>query len=68
MPGTAHNIIDLKGLGLVGDQINCHYTDDAMRDPKRQGETRDIRWSGATNYILQFINLGYHYTNSALMG
>ncbi len=43
MPGPAHNIIDLSSLGLVGAQINCHYMDDTMHDPKHQGETRDIR-------------------------
>ncbi len=43
MPGPANNIIDLKSLGLINAQINCHYMDNAMHDPKHQGETRDLR-------------------------
>lgn len=43
MPGPAHDVIDLRGLGLVGAQINCHYMDDTMHDPRHQGETRDTR-------------------------
>lgn len=43
MPGPANDVIHLKSLDLVGAQINCHYMDDAMHDPKHQGETRDIR-------------------------
>ncbi len=43
MPSPAHNIIDLNSLSLIGAQINCHYMDDAMHDPKHQGETRDMR-------------------------
>ncbi|MGA2737240.1 MAG: dipeptidase PepE [Bryobacteraceae bacterium] len=43
MPGAAHDVIDLKALGLIGAQLNCHYMNDAMHDPKHQGETRDTR-------------------------
>ena len=43
MPGPANNIIHLESLGLVNAQINCHYMDDTMHDPKHQGETRDLR-------------------------
>lgn len=43
MPCPAHDVIDLKALGLIGAQLNCHYMDDAMHDPKHQGETRDTR-------------------------
>jgi len=43
MPGPAHDVIDLKALGLIGAQLNCHYMDDSMHDPKHQGETRDTR-------------------------
>jgi dipeptidase E len=43
MPGPAHDVIDLKALGLIGAQLNCHYMDNAMHDPKHQGETRDTR-------------------------
>ena len=43
MPGPTNDIIDLKSLGLIGAQINCHYMDDSMHDPKHQGETRDTR-------------------------
>lgn len=43
MPGPANDIIDLKSLGLINAQINCHYMDNAMHDPKHQGETRDLR-------------------------
>ena len=43
MPGPANDVIDLKSLNLIGAQINCHYMDNAMHDPKHQGETRDLR-------------------------
>ena len=43
MPGPAHDVIDLKALGLLGAQINCHYMDNGMHDPQHQGETRDTR-------------------------
>jgi len=43
MPGPAHEVIDLKALGLLGAQINCHYMDHGMHDPQHQGETRDTR-------------------------
>ena len=43
MPGPANDIIDLKSLGLMSAQINCHYMDNTMHDPKHQGETRDVR-------------------------
>jgi dipeptidase E len=43
MPGPAHDVIDLRALGLIRPQINCHYMDDGMHDPRHQGETRDTR-------------------------
>ena len=43
MPGPAANEIDLKSMGLISVHINCHYMDNAMHDPKHQGETRDTR-------------------------
>lgn len=43
MPAPAHDVIDLRALGLIGAQLNCHYMDNAMHDPKHQGETRDTR-------------------------
>lgn len=43
MPGPAHNTINLNALGLIGAQLNCHYMDNSMHDPKHQGETRDTR-------------------------
>jgi dipeptidase E len=43
MPGPVHEVIDLKALGLLGAQINCHYMDNGMHDPQHQGETRDTR-------------------------
>ena len=43
MPGPAHDVIDLNALGLIGAQLNCHYMDNGMHDPKHQGETRDTR-------------------------
>lgn len=43
MPGPANDVIDLRSLGLVNVQINCHYLDNSMHDPKHQGETRDGR-------------------------
>jgi dipeptidase E len=43
MPCPAHHVIDLNALGLIRAQLNCHYMDDAMHDPKHQGETRDTR-------------------------
>ncbi len=43
MPGAAHDVMDLRSLGLIGAQINAHYMDNAMHDPKHQGETRDTR-------------------------
>jgi dipeptidase E len=43
MPGPANDVIDLKALGVIGAQINCHYMDNGMHDPKHQGETRDTR-------------------------
>jgi dipeptidase E len=43
MPCPAHDVIDLKALSLIGAQLNCHYMDDKMQDPKHQGETRDTR-------------------------
>jgi dipeptidase E len=43
MPGPAHDVIDLNALGLIGAQLNCHYMDTGMHDPKHQGETRDTR-------------------------
>lgn len=43
MPGPTNDVIDLKALGVVGAQINCHYMDNGMHDPKHQGETRDTR-------------------------
>jgi len=43
MPGPAADVIDLRSLGLIGAQINCHYMDNGMHDPKHQGETRDVR-------------------------
>lgn len=43
MPCAAHEVVNLRALGLVGAQLNCHYMDDAMHDPKHQGETRDTR-------------------------
>lgn len=43
MPGPANDIIDLKSLGLIATQINCHYMDNTMHDPNHQGETRDLR-------------------------
>lgn len=43
MPGPSNSIIDLNSLKLIDIQINCHYMDDSMHDPKHQGETRDER-------------------------
>jgi dipeptidase E len=43
MPGPANDVIDLRSLGLIGAQLNCHYMDNSMHDPKHQGETRDTR-------------------------
>lgn len=43
MPCPAHDVIDLNALSLIRPQLNCHYMDDAMHDPKHQGETRDTR-------------------------
>lgn len=43
MPCPAQDVIDLKALGLIGAQLNCHYIDNAMHDPKHRGETRDTR-------------------------
>jgi dipeptidase E len=43
MPGPAADTIDLKALGLIGFQINPHYMDNSMHDPKHIGETRDTR-------------------------
>jgi dipeptidase E len=43
MPGPATDVIDLKAMGLIGAQINVHYMDNAMHDPKHHGETRDTR-------------------------
>ncbi len=43
MPGPAHDVINLNSLGLIPFQLNCHYMDDSMHDPKHQGETRDTR-------------------------
>lgn len=43
MPGPANDVMDLKALGLVPFQLNCHYMDDSMHDSKHQGETRDTR-------------------------
>jgi dipeptidase E len=43
MPGPAADVIDLRSLRLIGAQINCHYMDNGMHDPKHQGETRDTR-------------------------
>ena len=43
MPGPAHDVIDLNALGLISAQLNCHYMDNGMHDPKHQGETRDTR-------------------------
>lgn len=43
MPGMSADIMDFRSLGLIGTQLNCHYIDDSMHDPKHQGETRDTR-------------------------
>jgi dipeptidase E len=43
MPCPATDVIDLKGMGIIRAQLNCHYMDNAMHDPKHQGETRDTR-------------------------
>jgi len=43
MPGPANDVIDLRSLGLIHFQLNCHYLDDGMHDPQHQGETRDTR-------------------------
>jgi dipeptidase E len=43
MPGPANDVIDLRSLALIPFQLNCHYMDDGMHDPKHQGETRDTR-------------------------
>ena len=43
MPGPAADFIDLRSLGVIGAQVNCHYLDNSMHDPKHQGETRDTR-------------------------
>jgi dipeptidase E len=43
MPGAKNDVIDLKSLGFLNFQLNCHYMDDRMHDPLHQGETRDTR-------------------------
>lgn len=43
MPGLSADVIDLRSLGFINTQINCHYMDNAMHDTKHQGETRDTR-------------------------
>lgn len=43
MPGPANDVMDLRSLGLISFQLNCHYMDDGMHDPRHQGETRDTR-------------------------
>jgi dipeptidase E len=43
MPCPSADVINLRSLGLINIQLNCHYMDDAMHDPKHQGETRDTR-------------------------
>lgn len=43
MPGPSADKIDLNALGLVGFQINPHYMDNSMHDPKHMGESRDTR-------------------------
>lgn len=43
MPGPANDVIDLRSLGLINAQLNCHYIDDSMQDKDHNGETRDTR-------------------------
>ncbi len=43
MPCPTNGVINLKSLGLISVQINCHYMDDSMHDPRHHGETRDTR-------------------------
>ncbi len=43
MPCLSADFIDLRSLGLIKTQVNCHYMDNSMHDPKHQGETRDER-------------------------
>ena len=43
MPCPSADFIDLRSLGLIKLQVNCHYMDNSMHDPKHQGETRDER-------------------------
>lgn len=43
MPCPSGDVIDLRSLGLINIQLNCHYMDNAMHDTKHQGETRDTR-------------------------
>lgn len=43
MPGPETDIIALRAMGLIGANVNVHYMDDSMHDPKHHGETRDTR-------------------------
>jgi len=46
MPCGAHDVIDVRSLGLIGAQLNCHYRDQEIqkkKDPDHNGESNDER-------------------------
>src|SRR5262249_10123194 len=60
MPCPANDVIDLRSMGLLGAQVNCHYMDDSMHDKKHQGETRDTRIQEAIAFNPDMTVLGLY--------
>lgn len=60
MPCPANDVMDLRSLNLIKPQLNCHYMDNAMHDPKHQGETRDTRLIESCTFNPQMTVLGLY--------
>lgn len=60
MCGQKKDIIDTRSLGLINFQINPHYMDDSMHDPKHKGETRDGRLREVSSFNPGMKTLGLY--------
>lgn len=60
MPGPQNDIMDLRSLGLIDYQLNCHYMDSSMETKGHHGETRDTRLKEVVEFNPGMIALGLY--------